>query len=107
MNTTFLCAYIQSANQCVHLSDNSTGRYIENRHPSSPTTVRYLTRTRTTGQSFALFCIRKTDVARKIKRRGAAPGGGGEIQFLCPIVKQVKTINFVDPGKIKRIRGVA
>jgi RNA 3'-terminal phosphate cyclase-like protein len=43
----------------------------------------------------------------KIKRRGASPGGGGEIQFLCPILKQVKTLNFVDPGKIKRIRGIA
>lgn len=43
----------------------------------------------------------------KIKRRGASPGGGGEVQFLCPIVKQVKTLNFVDPGKIKRIRGIA
>ncbi|KAJ3505358.1 hypothetical protein NLJ89_g7464 [Agrocybe chaxingu] len=43
----------------------------------------------------------------RIKRRGAAPGGGGEIQFLCPIVKQVKTLNFVEPGRIKRIRGVA
>ncbi|PPQ77509.1 hypothetical protein CVT25_011306 [Psilocybe cyanescens] len=43
----------------------------------------------------------------RIKRRGATPGGGGEVQFMCPIVKQVKTINFVDPGRIKRIRGVA
>jgi len=43
----------------------------------------------------------------KIKRRGASPGGGGEVQFLCPIVKQVKTLNFVDPGKIKRIRGIS
>lgn len=43
----------------------------------------------------------------EIKKRGAAPAGGGEVQFLCPIVKQVKTLNFVDPGKIKRIRGVA
>ncbi|KIM48930.1 hypothetical protein M413DRAFT_59937 [Hebeloma cylindrosporum] len=43
----------------------------------------------------------------RIKKRGAAPAGGGEVQFLCPIVKQVKTLNFVDPGKIKRIRGVA
>ena len=43
----------------------------------------------------------------QIKKRGAAPAGGGEVQFLCPIVKQVKTLNFVDPGKIKRIRGVA
>ncbi|TFK42399.1 RNA 3'-terminal phosphate cyclase/enolpyruvate transferase [Crucibulum laeve] len=43
----------------------------------------------------------------RIKRRGAAPGGGGEVQFLCPVVKQVKTLNFIEPGKIKRIRGIA
>ncbi|KAI6028649.1 RNA 3'-terminal phosphate cyclase domain-containing protein [Pisolithus orientalis] len=43
----------------------------------------------------------------RIKRRGAPPGGGGEVQFLCPVVKQVKTLNFVEPGKIKRIRGIA
>ncbi|KZT26405.1 18S rRNA biogenesis protein [Neolentinus lepideus HHB14362 ss-1] len=43
----------------------------------------------------------------RIKKRGSPPGGGGEIQFLCPIVKQVKTLNFVDQGKIKRIRGIA
>jgi RNA 3'-terminal phosphate cyclase-like protein len=43
----------------------------------------------------------------RIKKRGAAPGGGGEAQFLCPIVKQVKTLNFVEPGKIKRIRGIS
>ncbi|EIN07226.1 18S rRNA biogenesis protein [Punctularia strigosozonata HHB-11173 SS5] len=43
----------------------------------------------------------------RIKKRGAPPLGGGEVQFLCPIVKQVKTLNFVDPGRIKRIRGIA
>ncbi|GLB34856.1 putative RNA 3'-terminal phosphate cyclase (RTC), insert domain [Lyophyllum shimeji] len=43
----------------------------------------------------------------RIKKRGAPPEGGGEVQFLCPVVKQVKTLNFVEPGKIKRIRGVA
>ncbi|KAJ8519470.1 hypothetical protein ONZ45_g3595 [Pleurotus djamor] len=43
----------------------------------------------------------------RIKKRGSPPGGGGEIQFFCPIVKQVKTLNFVEPGKIKRIRGIA
>ena len=46
-------------------------------------------------------------VELRIKKRGAPPAGGGEVQFLCPVVKQVKTLNFVDPGKIKRIRGVA
>lgn len=43
----------------------------------------------------------------QIKKRGAPPEGGGEVQLLCPIVKQVKTLNFVEPGKIKRIRGIA
>ena len=27
--------------------------------------------------------------------------------FQSPIVKQVKTLNFVEPGKVKRIRGIA
>ncbi|KAI0318824.1 18S rRNA biogenesis protein [Amylostereum chailletii] len=43
----------------------------------------------------------------RIRKRGSPPLGGGDIQFLCPIVKQVKTLNFVDIGKIKRIRGIA
>ncbi|KAL0581568.1 hypothetical protein V5O48_000497 [Marasmius crinis-equi] len=46
-------------------------------------------------------------VELRIKKRGASPGGGGEVQFLCPVVKQVKTLNFVEPGKIKRIRGIS
>jgi RNA 3'-terminal phosphate cyclase-like protein len=43
----------------------------------------------------------------KIRKRGSPPLGGGEVLFFCPIVKQVKTLNFVDPGKIKRIRGIS
>ena len=43
----------------------------------------------------------------KIKKRGSTPLGGGEVQFLCPVIKQAKTLNFVDPGKIKRIRGIS
>ncbi|EIM89848.1 18S rRNA biogenesis protein [Stereum hirsutum FP-91666 SS1] len=43
----------------------------------------------------------------RIKKRGSPPLGGGEVQFLCPIVRQIKTLNFVDPGKVKRIRGIA
>ncbi|KZO99398.1 18S rRNA biogenesis protein [Calocera viscosa TUFC12733] len=46
-------------------------------------------------------------VELKIRKRGAAPGGGGEVQFICPVVKQLQTLNFVEPGKIKRIRGIA
>ena len=43
----------------------------------------------------------------EIKKRGSPPLGGGEVQFLCPLVKQAKTLNFVEAGKIKRIRGIA
>ncbi|CCM04588.1 uncharacterized protein FIBRA_06769 [Fibroporia radiculosa] len=43
----------------------------------------------------------------RIKKRGCAPLGGGEVQFLCPIVKQLKTLHFVERGKIKRIRGIS
>lgn len=46
-------------------------------------------------------------ISLEIKKRGSPPLGGGEVQFLCPIVKQVKTLNFVEPGKVKRIRGIA
>jgi len=50
---------------------------------------------------------RITHFVPKIKKRGSPPLGGGEVQFLCPVIKQAKTINFVDPGKIKRIRGIS
>ncbi|KAG8804095.1 hypothetical protein FRC17_006042, partial [Serendipita sp. 399] len=46
-------------------------------------------------------------VELKIKKRGALPGGGGEVQFLAPVVKSLKTINFVNAGRVKRIRGIA
>lgn len=42
-----------------------------------------------------------------IKKRGAAPLGGGLVLFRSPVVRNVKTLNFVDPGKIRRIRGIA
>lgn len=51
-------------------------------------------------RAYAYACL-------KIKKRGSPPLGGGEALFLCPVVKQVKTLNFVEPGKIKRIRGIA
>ncbi|CAM9349486.1 unnamed protein product [Pylaiella littoralis] len=43
----------------------------------------------------------------KVKRRGAPPGGGGLVEFRCPIVRELKPIDFTDPGLIKRIRGNA
>ncbi|KAF9075175.1 18S rRNA biogenesis protein [Rhodocollybia butyracea] len=54
-----------------------------------------------------LFGISDGLELRVHKETWSTSRGGGEIQFLCPIVKQVKTLNFVEPGKIKRIRGIA
>jgi RNA 3'-terminal phosphate cyclase-like protein len=42
----------------------------------------------------------------KIKKRGAAPGGGGAVDFFFPIVRQLRPINIIDMGLVKRIRGV-
>lgn len=43
----------------------------------------------------------------KIRKRGAPPNGGGEVVFTCPIVRQLQSIQLVEEGFIKRIRGVA
>ncbi|KAJ3204304.1 rRNA-processing endoribonuclease [Clydaea vesicula] len=43
----------------------------------------------------------------KITKRGAFPLGGGEVFFRCPTIKNLKPIQLVDPGRIKRIRGIA
>ncbi|KAG1456134.1 hypothetical protein G6F56_006903 [Rhizopus delemar] len=43
----------------------------------------------------------------KITKRGAAPLGGGEVVFTCVPVRQLKPVQFVDEGRIKRVRGIA
>lgn len=46
-------------------------------------------------------------VELKIAKRGAPPRGGGEVRFICPAVRAVKPLDFVDQGKIRRIRGIS
>ncbi|KAJ1960282.1 hypothetical protein GGI12_003886 [Dipsacomyces acuminosporus] len=46
-------------------------------------------------------------VELRITKRGAPPKGGGEVRFICPVVRSVKPINFTDQGKIRRIRGIS
>mmetsp|Transcript_8477 Transcript_8477/g.10716 ORF Transcript_8477/g.10716 Transcript_8477/m.10716 type:complete len:398 (-) Transcript_8477:39-1232(-) len=42
----------------------------------------------------------------KVNRRGAAPLGGGEVVFTCPIIKEINVpLDLTEPGKIKRVRG--
>lgn len=43
----------------------------------------------------------------QIKRRGSAPLGGGMVVFKCPVVRQLKTLQFLERGKIRKIRGIA
>lgn len=43
----------------------------------------------------------------QIKRRGSPPLGGGQVIFSCPIVRQLKTLNFVEKGRIRKIRGIS
>ncbi|KAL7549785.1 hypothetical protein ACHAWF_015641 [Thalassiosira exigua] len=43
----------------------------------------------------------------KVTKRGAAPLGGGSAEFFCPIVKELRPLELVDFGKVKRVRGTA
>uniref|UniRef100_A0A1A7YFG5 RNA terminal phosphate cyclase-like 1 n=1 Tax=Iconisemion striatum TaxID=60296 RepID=A0A1A7YFG5_9TELE len=43
----------------------------------------------------------------KVVKRGMAPGGGGEVVFTCPVSRTIRPVQLTEPGKIKRIRGVA
>eukprot|EP00898_Chlorokybus_atmophyticus_P003591 jgi/Chlat1/4232/Chrsp27S08882 len=43
----------------------------------------------------------------KVVKRGAKPGGGGEVHFKCPVVRELKPIQWTDEGMVKRVRGVA
>jgi len=47
------------------------------------------------------------EVELKVISRGMKPGGGGTIFFKCPIRRAVKPIQWLEPGKVRRIRGVA
>lgn len=40
----------------------------------------------------------------KVKKRGAPPLGGGEVYFMCPLVRQLSSIRLIEEGFIKRIR---
>jgi len=42
----------------------------------------------------------------KIVKRGLMPLGGGEILFKCPVRKNIRPIQFIKSGMVKRIRGI-
>ncbi|KAK5639907.1 hypothetical protein RI129_010718 [Pyrocoelia pectoralis] len=53
------------------------------------------------------FIIDHENLELKIVKRGMLPHGGGEVRFTCPIAKQVRPIQLLDAGMVKRVRGVA
>jgi RNA 3'-terminal phosphate cyclase-like protein len=42
-----------------------------------------------------------------IKKRGVHPLGNGQVKFRCPIITFLNYFDWIDEGKIKRIRGNA
>ena len=43
----------------------------------------------------------------KIVKRGSPPLGGGSVSFSCPVVSTLQNVDLSDPGRVKRIRGIA
>ena len=43
----------------------------------------------------------------QILSRGVYPGGGGEVEFSCPVVRRMKPVQMMDCGKVRRVRGIA
>jgi len=53
------------------------------------------------------FLLDDTGLELNVTKRGAAPGGGGQVVLKCPVKKSPRPVQVLDQGKIKRIRGVA
>ncbi|CAG9464354.1 unnamed protein product [Pedinophyceae sp. YPF-701] len=43
----------------------------------------------------------------KVVKRGAAPGGGGEVVLTVPIVKSLPAVRATEEGMVRRVRGIA
>jgi len=43
----------------------------------------------------------------QIVRRGAPPAGVGEVVLTIPVVRSLQPLHLTDPGRVKRVRGVA
>lgn len=43
----------------------------------------------------------------RVAKRGARPGGGGEVHLRVPAVKGLPAVTMLDEGMVKRVRGIA
>ena len=43
----------------------------------------------------------------QVEKRSVLPDGGGTVSFSCPTRSKLRSLNLIQPGKIKRIRGIA
>ncbi|CAG0881656.1 unnamed protein product, partial [Cyprideis torosa] len=53
------------------------------------------------------FVVNDEGLDIQLKKRGLPPAGGGEVKLTCPVTRSLRPVQDLDPGKIKRIRGVA
>ena len=53
------------------------------------------------------FLLNDEGLEIKISKRGAAPEGGGQVVLRCPVKRQLKPVQVLEQGKVKRIRGTA
>jgi RNA 3'-terminal phosphate cyclase-like protein len=53
------------------------------------------------------FLIVDEGLELKVNKRGMMPNGGGEVTFTCPVRKNLKAIQCIKQGMVKRIRGTA
>jgi len=53
------------------------------------------------------FLSVEENIEIKVVKRGMPPDGGGEVFFTCPIIKALKPMQLLTPGKIKKVRGIA
>ena len=71
-------------------------------HPDDITVDTFRTVTLATLKPFGL-----EGLALKVLKRGALPLGGGKVVFDCPITPLLQPITWLEPDRVKRIRGVA
>lgn len=51
------------------------------------------------------FIVVDDGLEMKVTKRGLKPDGGGEVIFKCPVRKNLRPIQCLNPGMVKRIRG--